>query len=148
MEYYCHMSAKILQIAHTVIQSPEWKDAAAKFNSDLCGMCAIASAITFRALRYRRIEAEICANDMHCWLHVTVNGKVYALDLTAKQFGFYGDVLFCPADAVLETMNRDLKRDYMAAAWRTDCYSFTKFTSTTDLRIWQRKNEWPEEQIV
>lgn len=69
------MSAKILQIAHTVIQSPEWKDAAAKFNSDLCGMCAIASAITFRALRYRRVETVICANDWHCWLHVMTNNK-------------------------------------------------------------------------
>jgi len=142
------MSAKILQIANTVIQSPEWKDAAAKFNSDLCGMCAIASAITFRALRYRHVETVICANDWHCWLHVTTNNKMYALDLTAKQFGFYGDVLFCPADAVLETIGRDLKRDHFARAWWSECDSFAKFTSTADLRNWQRKNKWPEKQIV
>ncbi len=142
------MSTHILQIAHDVIQSSEWKKAASKFSSDLCGMCAIASAIAFKALKRNGVDVKICANDDHCWLHVLVDGTTYALDLTAKQFGFYGSVLFCPADKVLETMGRDLKADCYAKSWWEGCESFSKFNSLKELRDWQKINDWPVEQIV
>ena len=135
---------RLIDIALTIRESQEWKAAAANFPSDLCGMCAISTAILFRAFRRRRFTAVIHGNDRHCWLEVQHNGSWYVVDMTACQFGFRDPVLVCPSGQALNTVGRDLRRDTYAWAWELD----SAFSSVKDLRKWQRARRWVPHQIV
>jgi len=138
-----HMdAAKIIEIAIKVRQDAE-KRAKGMFGADLCGMCAIASAMLFEELVAHNIPAAIVANDMHCWVHVRLD-KWYAVDLTATQFGYREKVLFVEASKILQAAERDLRRDRYAGAWERQ----HTFKTVRGLRLWQKRAGWPEMQIV
>ena len=114
------------------------------FSKNLAGACALASVELFMRLRKLQMPVLICANHGHCWVEVTIGENVFAVDVTATQFGFRDGVLVAQSDKILEKIGRDLSRDRYAGSWER----MKVFKRVCDLRRWQTKHGWPEDQIV
>ena len=101
------------------------------FPSDLCGMCAIAAAKLFTELKKEGFDARIVTNDHHCFVQI----RDWIIDVTATQFG-QPPVLFIRR----QLMNRSMDKTW----WRAN----KSFRSARDLRDYQIKVGWPQEQTA
>lgn len=64
------------------------------YYSDLCGLCAIASAALFKELKREKYNPILCYSN-YCGLgHVYVKVGAYIIDITATQFGKGKVVIF------------------------------------------------------
>ena len=100
----------------------------------LGGMCARASALLSTLLTQAKIKHELAYGDGH--VYIECDG--YVIDVTATQFGEqYGMTLIRPQ---FEMQNKELHDTW----WRTS----KLFKNINHLIRWQKKNSWPEEQMV
>lgn len=106
-------------------------------DSDLTGMCALASAKLFTLLKENGIEdIELIEthNDLkgsHCFV---LYKDQYILDVTATQFGWFDQLV------VVDRCQMDEEPYY----WEVQ----NVFHSVRDLRMYQKKTGWPEYQIA
>lgn len=103
------------------------------YDTDLCGMCAIASAKLFEALEQLGYKPTIaiaeCEDDAaHCY--IVCNDHV--LDITSSQFGME------PIEIVHEKLACDLW------FWNTKIILY----SVDELIKYQKKTRWPKYQLV
>ncbi len=103
-----------------------------KFEEDLCGMCAIASAELFRRLKDMGYSPKIALydGDDHCHCFVLVNGQI--VDVTATQFG----------KNPVEIVNTNEKN--LPDFWNPNMV----FNSVEELIANQVTNGWPQYQIA
>jgi hypothetical protein len=114
------------------------------YPKDLCGLCAIATAKLHMQLKKNKIKSTIVYGDHHVFLVV----DDFVVDVTATQFpntlrGFG----FFRAPKILIVSWKKLqvsKRRGEISPW-TDT---VRFNSVNKLAKWQRKEDWPEEQLV
>jgi len=102
---------------------------------DLNGWCAIASAEMFRRLTKKGISAEL-----HMWngdigCHVFVVVEDHIVDVTATQFSEFRDKPI----VVIHRKEADAYEFYESSV---------QFKSAEELRKYQKKNRWPNEQIA
>lgn len=115
----------------------EWAEGKVEPSSDLCGMCAIASAELYRRLKKHGIESEIHLYDdsESCTAHVFLVVDDHVVDVTATQF------------QELENERVVILPKKLAEAY--DFYNTAKiFKEPVTLKKWQRKTQWPSDQMV
>jgi len=98
------------------------------YESDLCGLCAIASAKLHKELKKQKIASEIHIGYGHVFLVV----ENHIVDVTATQFGLKEKVVIKPNVGIEESHWKGL---YI-------------FKSARSLRMAQKRDGWPREQIA
>jgi hypothetical protein len=102
-------------------------------DTDLCGMCAVASAMIFKKLEEKKIICEIFESESEKHgSHVFVVAGGYIIDVTATQYGF---------DPVFVEKEEDFKKLIIYKKTR-------KYKNHIHLRNTQQKTGWPEHQII
>ena len=128
------MRKDILRIAR---KCRKWAESRAVFlddvDTDLCGMCAIASRKVFRELRKAGISSKLIVGQDHVFNLVNVDRKPHILDITASQFGSFKEVTLMPYP------------DLGKADWWSKCRAFK---SESGLLSYMRRDGWPTGQIT
>jgi hypothetical protein len=118
----------------------EWAEQYAKryyFASDLCGLCARASAKLFRMLTEAEVgdivlvETTTELRGSHCFV---LYQDRYILDVTATQFGYEDDIM------IIDTW----KLDGVPYHWVIE----NKFDNVKGLRKFQKTTGWPDSQVA
>lgn len=115
----------------------EWAEGKVEPSSDLCGMCAIASAELHRRLKKHGIESELHLYDdeenYSCHVFVVVDDHV--VDVTASQFWEFEH------ERVVILPKKEAEAYYF--------YNTAKiFNEPITLKKWQKKTHWPSDQMV
>lgn len=110
-----------------------WVEQQCEENSDLMGMCAVASCELFNRLQERNISPtlHIAIHDYEA--HVFVVAENYIIDVTATQFGVTDKIVVRP------NQNFTILNWY----WR----SSRTFNSVAELIQYQQQTHWPNDQI-
>ena len=133
------MNEKLTKVYEVALEVRAWaEDHATKAGHtiiDLNGWCAIASAELHNRLKRLDIQSELHMAMEEIGCHVFVMVDDYIVDVTATQFREFRN------DAVVMRHGKELM-DY--------CYYQSKevFQSSKNLRSFQRKEQWPREQIA
>ena len=101
-------------------------------DSDLCGMCAIASSRLSKELKEKNIDCEIWESESNAGNHVFVVANGFIIDVTATQYRM--------EDVVVEKVE-DMKEYAIYKRKR-------KYKDHTHLISEQQKSGWPEFQII
>lgn len=104
---------------------------------DLCGGCAIASGYLYRLMIRAGYKGYIAVNEMHCFVvYVNGQGREYILDPTA------GQIRNCNPWEIFRRVPLT-RGDYHLDWWRV----YKRVTSVDELVAYQKRMDWPEEQI-
>lgn len=104
----------------------------AKMDSDLCGMCAIASAELFRSLANLGYKPEIHVWENNWNAHCFVVVEDHVCDVTATQFGLH--------DVILEHVKETAEWEFYT--------SIHQFNDVESFAKWQKKVKWARHQRV
>jgi hypothetical protein len=123
---------KVMKIAKAVRR---WAERYAKkynFNSNLMGLCGIASSLLLKKLREAGYSNfRIVSGNHHAYL---VNEDEVVLDCTATQFG-YSELVLVRPKAQLNL-------------WKEFYYTYTCYDDETEFVKYQLESKWPKSQIA
>jgi hypothetical protein len=133
------MNDKLAKVYSVALEVRAWAEEASEKSGntviDLNGWCAIASAELHNRLKRVGIDSELHMAMEHIGCHVFVVVDDYIVDVTATQFKEFRN------ETIVMRHNKELM-DY----WFYQ--SSEAFPSSKSLRRFQRREQWPMEQIA